>query len=136
MILERGCGARCQERPDFLGQWQSLGSGSRRGEAEGWQIAVLLRKFAVLLPGCSIGRFGYPSLAYGIEVRILLAQHLHPVCHRIAVGIRIGIHTDAVDTSTLYPPLTVLNQILDDVRIALVQIWHTWHKPAIYSLLP
>ena len=99
----------------------------------GWQIAVLLRKFAVLLPGCSIGRFSYPSLAYGIEVRILLAQHLHPVCHCIAVGIRIGIHTDAVDTCTLYPPLAVLNQILDNVWVTLVEVRHGWNKPAIYG---
>ena len=65
-------------------------------------------------------------------MRILLAQHLHPVCHRIAVGIRIGIHTDAVDTCTLYPPLAVLNQILDNVWVTLVEVRHSWNEPAIY----
>ena len=55
------------------------------------------------------------------------------MCHRITVGVWIGIHADAIDANGLYPPLTVLNQIFDDVRIALVQIWHTWYKPAIHS---
>ena len=99
----------------------------------GWQITVLFRKLAILLPCGSIGRLGHPSLTHGIEVRIFLAQHLHPVCHRITVGVWIGIHADAVDAHGLYPPLTVLNQILDDVRIALVQIWHRWNKPSIHG---
>jgi pullulanase len=39
----------------------------------------------------------------------------------------------AVDTSALYPPLAVLNQILDNVWVTLVEVRHSWNKPAIYG---
>ncbi len=35
--------------------------------------------------------------------------------------------------TALYPPLAVLNEILDDVRVALVEIRHRWNKPSIYG---
>ncbi len=101
----------------------------------GRQIAVLLGEFAILLPSGGIGWLGNPSLAHGIEVWILVVKHFHPVRHRITVGVWVGVHADAVDAHGLYPPLAVLYQVLDDVWVALVEIWHAWHKPSIHRLM-
>ena len=48
-------------------------------------------------------------------------------------------HLEAV-ANTIYthcfnPPLAVLYKVFDDMWVALIQIWHRRHKPAIYSLL-
>ena len=101
----------------------------------GLQITVFLGEFAVFLPSCSIGRFGYPSLTYRIEVRIFVVQGLHPKCHSISVGIRISIHANAIDSNGLYPPLAVLNQVFHHMRVSLIQIWHWRHKPSIHGLM-
>ena len=101
----------------------------------GWQIAVLLTELGVFLPCRCVGWFCHPCLAYGVEVRIFLADNLHPLCHGVAVGIRISVHTDAVDTHCLYPPDTVLDEILDDVGIALVEVGHGGYKPSVNGLV-
>ena len=100
----------------------------------GLQIGIVFRQFRVFLPRGSIGRHGDPRLAYGIEVRIFLVEFLHPLCHRLCKGIRIGVHADAVNTDGLYPPLGVLDEIAHQVGIALVEVGHRRDEPSLYGL--
>ena len=101
---------------------------------DGLQVAVLVRQLGVFLPGSGIGGVGHPRLADGVEVGIFLVQLLHPLCHRLTVGIGIGVHTDAVDAYGLYPPDAVLDEVAHQVRILLVQVGHGRYEPSLYCL--
>ena len=56
------------------------------------------------------------------------------MCHRIGIGIRVGVHTDAVDADSLNPPDAVLNEIAHEMGIVLVQVGHGGNKPALRGL--
>ena len=95
----------------------------------------MLRQLRVLLPGCGVGRLRHPRLTHGVEVGILVVQLLHPLGHGVSIGIGIGIHADAVNAYSLYPPDAVLDKVAHQVRIALVQVGHSGNKPALSGLL-
>ena len=100
------------------------------------QITVLrCREFGVFLPPGGIGRFGNPCFAYGIVVGVFLVQFLHPLAHTVVVGIRVGIHTDAVDVGKFNPPEAVLDEISQHVRVLLVEVGHGGYKPAVVHLV-
>ena len=101
----------------------------------GLQERIVACELGTLLPGSCIGRLRHPSLANGVEVGVLLVEFLHPLCHCIGVGIRIGVHTDAVDTHSLNPPHTVLDEVAHQVRVVLVQVRHRGHEPSLDGLL-
>ena len=99
------------------------------------EVGIAVGEFGVLLPGGGIGRFGHPRLADGIEIGVFLAEHLHPPCHRLTVGVGVGIHAYAVDAGILDPPLGVLYEIGHEVGVALVEIGHGGHKPSVDRLV-
>ena len=101
----------------------------------GFQIAVHRAELGVLLPGGGVGGLGDPCLAHGVEVGILSVEHFHPLCHGLSVGIRIGVHADTVDARSLYPPLTVLDEVAHEMGIALVEVGHGLDKPSVNGFL-
>ena len=101
---------------------------------DGLEVAVDVAKLAVLLPGSSVGGLRHPCLTHGIEVGILLVELLHPLCHRLTESIGIGIHADAVNTGSLYPPDAVLDEVAHQVRITLVEVGHSRDEPGVLCL--
>ena len=98
---------------------------------DGGQMGVQRREFRVLLPGGGVGRFRHPGFAHGVEVGIFLAEALHPLGHRLAVGVGVGVHANAVDAYGFNPPDGILDEGVEHVRIALVEVGHRGHKPSV-----
>ena len=100
----------------------------------GLQVAVDFRQLGVLLPGSCILWLRHPGLAHRIEIGIFRVERPHPFGHALAVGVGIGVHADTVNTGRLNPPLTVLNEIAHEMRVALVEVGHRLDKPSVDSL--
>ena len=76
-----------------------------------------------------------PAFANDVEPRILACHGAVPTRHSLHVGIRIGVHADAVDSGILNPPDGVLDKICHQVGVALIEVGHTRHKPSVDGVL-
>ena len=94
-------------------------------------IVVLSCQFGTFLPLTDAHVVVEPSFSDDVEVRIFSQQGLVPARHGLAVGIRIGVLTDAVNAGILCPPDAVLSEIFPNVRIALIQVGHDLHEPSV-----
>ena len=92
-------------------------------------------EFGVFLPPGCIGRFGNPGFAHRVVVGVFFVQFFHPVAHGIVIGIRVGVHPDAVDIGVLNPPQAVLQEVFVYVRVLLVEVRHGFHEPAVVHLV-
>ena len=100
----------------------------------GLQIAVDVAQLTVFLPGSSIGRLRDPCLTDGVEIGIFVIELFHPLSHRLAESVGIGIHADAINVGSLNPPDAVLDEITHEVRIVLVEVGHGIDEPRLGSL--
>ena len=102
----------------------------------GFQVTVFRgREFGIHLPPGCISRFGNPGFAYGVVAGIFFVQLFHPVAHGVIVGIRISVHTDAVDIGVFNPPEAVLYQVAIYMRVLLVKVRHSGDKPTVVHLV-
>ena len=69
-----------------------------------WQARILRIRAASTLPESAAGLVAIPAFSHDVKVGILLHHAVYPPGHGLHVGIRIGIHADAVDFRCLDPP--------------------------------
>ena len=76
-----------------------------------------------------------PTLAYDIDIRVLLSDGFKPLAARNPLDIRIGIHTQTVQIRELNPPYSPLLEILQQIGVLKVHIRHRFIEPAAIAEL-
>ena len=98
------------------------------------QLGVILGHRRVLLPIAHADVVVYPRFSHNIEVGIFFQHGLIPPRHGCPVGIGVSVLPYAVDAGVFHPPDGVLDEVLDQVRVTLVQIGHDLNKPSVLGI--
>ena len=102
---------------------------------DAWEIAVEAVPVRIaVLPVGQLRHVAGPDLSDNVEVRVLRADALAPLAHRIFLIVRIGVHTETVEVCILYPPYGPLLEILEHVRIVQIHIRHRGVEPSAFHI--
>ena len=99
---------------------------------------VAVKSVLVRVSGLPVGELRHvvgPDFADDVEMRIFFANALAPACHRVFLVVWIGIHAQTVEVGVFYPPYRPLLEILLDVRIVKVHVWHRGVEPAAFHIV-
>ena len=75
-----------------------------------------------------------PAFAHDVHLRVLAADRLAPLGHRLGLVVRVGVHAEAVQARVLDPPHRPLLEVAQYVRVVQVHVRHRRDEPA--ALLP
>ena len=97
-----------------------------------WKIGgISVRIYFPPLPESNCGRIDIPFFTNDIEFWVLFHNFFGPVGHHLFVWVRIGVHSDPIETDKFNPPDRILDQIIGEIGIALIKIRHAGNKPSV-----